>query len=61
MYNDNNAVYVEKGVNLGEIERPDFAKILDSLQKQASMSTELSDRFFSVSNGLKRNLIYYLS
>lgn len=54
MYNDNNVVYPEKGTSLPEVERPDFARILDSLQKQASVSTELSDRFFHVSNGLKR-------
>jgi hypothetical protein len=54
MYNDNNVAYSEKGTSLPEVERPDFSRILDSLQKQANVSTELSDKFYHISNGLKR-------
>jgi hypothetical protein len=33
--------------------RPDFGRILETLQKEASFSTELSEAAFRVANGLK--------
>lgn len=39
--------------NLDVDARPDFGRILESLQKEASFSTELSDAAYRVANGLK--------